>query len=457
MFERGGTNRSPDRGGPTAGEQPNGIESVLSAAESVSYRLAARTRVVRETDEGEVALGQSTDGEWAVVLTDRTVYVVRADRVVDTVDYRDVRSVEATSGLLRSSLAIRTWNRGTVRVPVERGAPTEAAADFLERASDTHQRVLAALDTAREHVTALGAAIEAGDRAATDAAQAAIDEQLSLARRRIEAGPERVAAALEERVATVTTERDRTRARSHVARAKTLLEEADRLTDAEDWDAALEVYRDARDHLETAREAARGQGFDLLGAIETEIERVDERVGRLSRLPLALARDAHETARKADDLEAAVPAWAAALEHYRAALTAGWGTPVDFTGDVDDLPARVEDVATALIDARAGLAAQLRREADDCRLAGREGAAADRYRAALDQLAGARRVARELRAGDPAAIDERLQGLRARLSTVESTRESAGDDGRAGGSGSAAGGTVDILAHKPSRTTRRRG
>jgi len=451
MFERGGTNRVPDRGGPTAGEQPNGIESVLSAAESVSYRLAARTRVVRETDKGEVALGQSTDGEWAVVLTDRTVYVVRSDRVVETVDYRDVRSVEATSGLLRSSLAIRTWNRGTVRVAVERGAPVEAAGDYLERASDTHQRVLAALDTAREHVTDLGAAIEAGDRAATEAAHAAIDEQLSLARQRIDAGPDRVAATLDERVATVHTERERTRARSHVARAKTLLEEADRLTDAEAWDAALATYRDARDHLETAREAAHGKGFDLLGAIETEIERVDERVERLSRLPLARARDAHETARNADDLEAAVPAWASTLEHYRAALTAGWGTPVDFSGDVDDLPARVEDVAMALIDARTGLAAQLRREGDNCRLAGRDGAAADRYRAALDQLACARRVARELRAGEPAAIDERLQGLRARLTTVESTREWAGDDrdGRAGRSGPAAGATVDILAHKP--------
>jgi len=453
MFERGGDQQSPDGGGATADGESTEEPRERLDDETVVHSVAARKPIRHEEESETEPLGEGADGEWALVLTDEAVHVVTTPpkTTVETVAYREVRSVDASSGVLHSTLAVRTWTRGTFHVAAGRGEPVGAAADFLERASDTHQRVAAALETARDHVTDLGQRIDAGDDDGTQAAHDAIRQQLSLARQRIDAGPDPVAGPLQDRVETVSTERQRTRMRAHVARGTDLAERGDRLTDAEAWDAAISAYRRAGDHYETARDAATIRGFDALGAIETAVENLQEQIERLTSLPLRLAEDAHQTARDADDREVAVPALAAALEHYRAALTAGWGTPVEFDGDPDVLRDRVERVASDLIAARRHLARDLRRTGDDRKMAGDHGAAADRYEAALDQLEAADRVAQELRAGDPDALADQRALVRERLAAAtrakdaeENPRDGGDDDGERDDAP-----TVDILSHKP--------
>jgi hypothetical protein len=417
MFGRGEDAQSPGEGLTTAEEPIDALRARLDDDESIVYRLEGSGPLVREGDATRETL-RPASGSVLAALTDRHVYFAAAteDGVgVQQLPFRDVRSVSGKDGLLRSRLSVRVWNDGTYRLPMARGQAVAEAADYLDRASETAQRVVAALETAREHVTDLGQRLEAGDADGVETAHEAVREQLSLARSRIESGPAAIQPALHDRVAEVATELQRTRMRAHIARGSTLVEEGTRLTDREAWDAAVAAYCRARDHFETARDISATQGFGLEGAIRSETARLERREDTLGELPLHLAEDARAAAEEAEDLEQAVPAWAAALEHYRAALTAGWGTPIDFDGDEETLRMQVEWAAAQLIEARRDLADRLRREGDDHRMAGEALAARDCYEAALSQLGAADRIASELRAGDSDAIADQQATIRERF------------------------------------------
>lgn len=388
MTARGDRIRSRlGRGTATDGTGKATIRERFARTETAAYWLSSTGAVVHE-DDGEQRYEPTDDGSTVAGITDRHLYfAIETEEEVDVIEipFRDVRDVEASAGILGSKLAVRVWNRGTYRIRPGRGDDVEEAGEFLERVSDCWQRVLAALDTAREEITELGRHVERGDEAAANEARAVIQTELDKASYRIVDGGNGARVALTEERDAVETELHRTEMRSRVARGSALADEGERLTRAEDWDEAAAAYRRARECFDEALAIAEDQGFRLVESIRAERADLAERVAVLEVLPLRLAEHAWATATASEESAESVGAWADALESLRTALTVGWGQPTDFDGNTRILRWEVERAANNLIDARLERA--------------REIAASD-PEAARAELEAAADVARELAAGD---------------------------------------------------------
>lgn len=385
------------------------------------HRVESGRPVTYEPEEGDA---EEVDGETVVAaITDRRLLLGSPESPIE-VPYRDVREVTASAGLLRSHIDVRVWNRGRYRVRPARGEDVEAAAGFLEEAATVWQRVLAALEDTREHITDLGEAIEAGEPDAIDAARDDVQHCLSLAARRIDDGPDELRETLESAVAETETELQRTRVHAYLARGQALADEAENRAHIEAWQTAEEALHVARQHLETALGAAVERDFGLVSAIQDELDALDERARRIADRQLDLLKDAREAAVAADAPEIAVPAWSAALEHARGAARFDWGGRLGLDRDRANLARLVEVTAGRLIQARSALAGRLRGDAELARLRGDRGAAADRYEAALSQLVAAERVARELQAGDA----DRIAARRADMASTYAALRALEDD-----------------------------
>lgn len=421
MSQTGEERGSPTTGGATAEEaSTDALAAHLAADEIVVFRLAGTGVLAFEGEDGTEELSATSGGRPKAVVTDRRVYFVvesADDAEVDEVPYRNVREVTAHDGLLRSRLVVRVWDRGTYRLKTHRHEPVAEAGEFVERATRVWQRVLAAVENAREEITALGKRVENGDEAGAAEARRAARQELATAARRVKDGPVELQDALAERITDVQTELRRTRVRAHVKCGTELADEAATLTAEQAWDEAEAVLHDARDHLTTAREVARAADFRSADAIEAEIDRLEERAAGLAEQPRAAGDEARSTARAAEKPEEAVPAWASALDHYRTALRFDWGGRVGVERDTGALRARVEEAAANLIASRQDLAAKLVEIADDAREAD-PSAAADRLEVACSQLAAAESLAREYRAGDAEAVAADLADVRERLASL---------------------------------------
>jgi hypothetical protein len=190
-----------------------------------------------------------------------------------------------------------------------------------------------------------------------------------------------------------------------VNRAEILIRQGRNQTDSRAYTGAYASYTRAREHLETALMAAIEHGFDVVD-IQTRIDDVANRIDSLRVRPIALAHQARERAQKTDHTDIAVQAWQDALDHYRDALTAGWGTDFDFSGNVEELPARIESTVEQLLAARRRFARELLVDGISYRDAGDLETGVERCTMADTQLDTAAQLAREYRSGDPAAIRE---------------------------------------------------
>lgn len=363
--------------------------------------------------EPEGGEAEAVDGDRPVAaITDRRLLLGSPEDPIE-VPYRDVREVTASEGLLRSGLEVRVWDRGSYRFSPARGQDVAAAGEFLDSATTVWQRVLAALEDAREHITALADAIEAGDDATIDAAREDVQHSLSLSSRRIDDGPEELREPLEEAVSETVTELQRARVHAHLVRGQALGDEAEARASVESWLAAEEALYTARQHLERALRAAVERDFRLVDSIQRELDALDDRAADIAERQRALLADAREAATAAEVPETAVPAWAAALEHARAAARFDWAGRLGLPREDETARRAVEVTAGRLIEARTRLAERLRGDAEFARLRDEHRAAADRYAAACSQLVAAERVARELAAGDPDRLAERRADLAA--------------------------------------------
>jgi hypothetical protein len=417
MAEHGeGDTRHPGTGEPGDERMGAALESRLAATEEVVYSLAS-TGLVQDDDRGRL---QKCGGDGGAVLaaTDRKlVIVVDTGSGLETADvpYTDLKGITYEGGLLGSTLSVRIWGRGTVEFDPRRGENAADLADFVEAAGESWRLVVAALQDARQHVAPLPEYVERGDLAAARDARESARETLGKAGDRAERAPETIRAALEERIERAETDIARTRAAARLARTRALIEEGAVRTAADEYDAAAETFVRAREHVETAFRVALENDLALIEEIQAEVRRLDDRVARLAARPLERGDRARERAQDAGRPALAALAWRDALDHYRGALTAGWGTPVEFDGDRDALRLQVEWVATNLACARQRAADRLEAAADGHREAGEDGDAHTCERAARDHLRAAERVASQYRAGDADAIRERLADIEARL------------------------------------------
>lgn len=387
------------------------LDGRIEADEPVLYRLPGKGDL-SQTHDGETrTVTLSSAGEAMVVVTDRRLLFVVADpddQRVAEVPYLDLKDVNAADGLLKSRLTVAVWNEGEYSIRTAGGDTLGAAVGYLREVSTCWQQVVAAVEDAAERTEDLGEALEAGELEAARDAREAATAKLDRAAGKLDEFDHEPPAPLVDRVEQARADLAQTQIRGHFARAKTLMTEAQAQTDAGAYTGAFRSYWHARDHLETALSTARKADISKPAAIESKLDTIETRLDHLRVRPTALAQQAVERAEGTDKLDVEVEAWQEAFEHYRDALTAGWGTDIEFAGDTRDIRFQTEVVVANLIDARRRLATQYEEAADATE------EPEPLYDDALDQLETARELAGEFRSGDAERIAAHIDRVAAK-------------------------------------------
>lgn len=419
LFSRGDKRETPER-------LVDSLADRLQDEEGIVHRVPGTETLEHTTDDGTETIQAATSGGVLALVTDRRLLFAVAtesgEQVVD-VPYVDVRGIDAEDGLLRSTLTVSVWNRGTYGMDVPDSDALESAVSYLDEAADVWQQVVAALQDAREATGELEKHLEAGRAGQGHEARQTVIDKLDRADDHLQwVGIE--TAPLERRLEGAREEFYRAEIRARLARAKTLMTEARHQTDSRAYEGAYRRYWRARDHLENALMIAIENDIQQPALIQSELERVGTRLDHLEVRPLALGKQARERAEQTKNLEDEVEAWQEAFEHYRDALTAGWGTGLDFAGDGDELRSRIESVVEKLIAARRAYADHLDQRAESHADRGELEHAQRRYQHAFEQLLEAEQFAREFRSGDPAEIrqdrhriDSKFEAVRWKLAS----------------------------------------
>lgn len=396
------------------------LDSRLKDSERVVSRLSASGALVHETDDSTSERGGG-DGGVLFVATDRKlVFVIDTPTGRQTADipYTDVKDASVDSGFLSTTVSVTVWGRGEFTLSPSSASDVEEIVSYITTASQLWQRIVAALQDARQHVSVLGSAIEDGRTDDAKAAHESALDCLATARTRAGGGPVVVRDILAERIESVDTERQRTRMQSRLGRGRTLAEQTAPVTKTGDYDGtAADVYH-ARGQFEIALDIAIEEGFDAAPTIQSEIETMDSRLATLARQPLARAGQALADAQAATGPETAIERWEHALAQYREALEAGWGTGVEFEGETDPLRYQIAWLVARILTLRTERAEELATEADELAWTDPEAAGA-RLETACTHLIEARRLAAQYRPGDAAALAERADSLRSMRHTLK--------------------------------------
>jgi len=377
------------------------LESRLDDEEPVLYRLTSGAELRHEHSDGTDEKGG--DGETVLAVTDRKlVFVVGTGSGIETADvpYTDLKSVEVEGGLLGTTVSISVWGRGTFHLRPSETDVIDDLVTFVTEASETWQRVVAMLQDARQYVATLPEQIREGDMAGANETTASVRETLTDARQRAGTALEPIQPVLEDRIAEVEVELTRTRMDARCERGSALLSRAGVMSDAGRYDEAYTRLDRAADHLGAALATAVEERYPEVGEIEAERERLFDRIERLEARPLERAERAREWAQNAADSRLALTAWERALEEYRRALTAGWGTDAEFDGGTDALRMQVEWVVATIVRLRARLADRHESIADTARTRSDDRLAQRHYQIARSHLETSIDLARQYRAGD---------------------------------------------------------
>lgn len=392
------------------------LEGELEDGEEIKHRIPGKNGIVREHDGQTETIEKPANGQSLVLVTDRKVLFVLAgpDRNgVRSIEYTNVRSVDANNGLLRSKLTLKVWGDGEYRFKVSDSDALGAAVSYVESASNCWQRVVSAVEEATEHTKQMGESLEEGSLDSADESRERAIDKLNRARTYLGGSEIESPKALVDRVETAAVEHQRTEIRNRLTRAETLITEGRYQADARQYTGAYQSYTDAREHLETAQSLAAEIDIPEPPAIESKLETIDNRLRHLTVRPLALAKQACERAEGTGKLTVEVEAWQEAFEHYRDALTAGWGTELGFHGDRAEIQTRIEQIVGTLIRKRSELATQHEQDGDRYSQTDPE-RAIEAYEAAIEQLEQARQLAAEFRAGDYEKIDGQIDWISAK-------------------------------------------
>jgi hypothetical protein len=387
---------------------------------TIVHQLASKKGLARLDDGGD-SIGAADGGGSVLVATGRQlVFAVETPDgpVVGPIPFTEIKKVDYNDGMLRARFDVAVWGEGSYRFkPVDRSGLGDVAA-YVRRMSDVWDTVVAALGDARQHVVELGNRLEAGDR------EAASDHRAE-ARRLIEDAREATTQAptprdaLSARIDEIERELFHRAMTARIARAETLRERGASHERGRRYPDAHATLRTAVDHLEGAFQLAVEHDFDGVDEVRRELADIMERIESVEARPLAEAERAYERAAEVG-AERGVVLLHEALEHYRTALTAGWGVDrADFDGDATELRECIETVVGELIEARIDLAETLVQEADERSFAADATAARDRYDAAAQQLSAAQSLATQYESGDADDLADRLAAVREREANLD--------------------------------------
>lgn len=400
------------------------LESHFNEDERALHQLPGSADLEHEQDGDHQTIPAATnDGVLAVVTDQRLFFGVQAPDTeqIIVIPHTDIRNVDVDEGLLRSTLSVRVWGEGRYDLEVSDTERLQAAVSTLTQASKVWQFVVSALQDAREETATLETQLEAGRPGKAHKVRETVNQKLERARGKIE-NSDFESAALDERIRSTQEEQHRAEIRARLARAKTLMTEAGHQTESAAYAGAYRSYWRARDHLENALMISIENGIQEPALIQSELKTVENRLEHLEVRPTALAKQASERARETDNTADEVEAWQAAFEHYRDALTAGWGTGLDFAGDETELQARIETVVGTLIEARRAYARELETYGKDHETVESYEQAYHQYQTAREELTAAEQLAREFRTGNPDAIRDQLDRIDSKLETVDWVR-----------------------------------
>lgn len=398
---------------PTDGKMVEALASRLADDEAVAHKLTSTDPLVHEHD-GETRKRGGSDGGTLLAVTDRKlVFVVdtKTGRKTADIPFTDLKRIERDDGILSATLVLTVWGRGTFRFTPTRKTGVDELVAYATAASQTWQRVVAALQDARQHISMLESRGDDGEMdAAAEARESAVDH-IETAADRITVGDEEIQRALTDRVESVREELRASVMHTRASRGRELLDRAATETENREYDAASRTLQQAHEHFDWALTIAIEDGDDAAATIQADLDDLADQERALLARPLERAEQARERAQAAGDPEQAVAAWETALTHYRETLRAGWGVDAEFEGDPAALRLQIEWVVAKTIHERQRVADTLETTARQHRVAGERERAAECYESALDQLTAARQLASEHRAGDASALERRVTRL----------------------------------------------
>jgi len=395
-------------------ELANTVANRLESGETVEYRLPGDDDLRSVRDGGTETIPVAAGGQAFAIATDRELlFAVETPNGGATIEipYTDIRAIEIDSGLLGATLRVEVWGEGTYEFSPSRSGPLAETEAFLKRISECWQRVVGALEGAQDQAELIRGHLVAGRLdAAADATETAA-RKLERAEEKVSQSGDGAAEILSERIDETRRELLRTRMEARIERAETLLREAKHQTDATAYGGAYRSYERAREHLETALLIDIRQEFGRTDELQSRVSDIETHIDHLEVRPMALALQARERAQKTETKHVEVSAWEEAFEHYRDALTEGWGTDLDFSAGEDELAFETECVVGYLIRARREYADELETRADEERQSGNVEAAVEHVDVACDQIRAAKDLAKQFRSGDPEALQDRIDAL----------------------------------------------
>lgn len=398
---------------PSEAELRQAFEPHLAVGESVKHRLAPSKLVCEDDEETQVDI-VAEDGTALIVVTDQKILftiVSPDDEWILDVPYTDVRNVDVKTGLLRSTLVVDSWTTGTCRVRTSDSDSLTEAVTYIREATHCWQSVLKKIQAATERLSALSDHLEDGRLGEVHETREKIRAKLDQANAAVEDAEIESIPVLVDRIAETRAELHRTEIYARLTRATTLMTEAQHMTDSRAYTGAYQRYWDARDHLENARMLARQVDIEEPAVIDGHLEEIETHIENLRVRPLALAKQARERAETTEKLDVRIEALEQAFEHYRDALTAGWGTDYEFAGEKDHIRMQIELVVRTLVGTHREMAEQCIRRGDGYRANGDIMSAWRAYEQAADHVEDGKQLAREFHASNP----EEFAELEARL------------------------------------------
>lgn len=392
------------------------VDEKLESDERIEFRIPSTDSVTLDGNDGEKTIPVAADGQSLAVVTDRKLlFAIETpnSEAIEAVPYTDLKDIELSTGLFGTTLSVEVWAVGTYEFSPSKTESLEQAVEFVDRVSACWQQVVAALQKVEDQTEEIRDHLEAGQTDAAKTTRETAKRHLERAESKATADDTGASEAMEQRIGETAREFDRARLEGRLARVETLRQEARHQTDSQAYTGAYNSYQRAREHLETALVIDIDRDFGRAGEIQEEIDRLETRVRSLYVRPAALAHQALERAEGTEQIDVRVQALRDAFEHYRDALTAGWGMDTGFS-EIPDLRERIESVATDLIEARRAFADKLTEDGDRYRAAGDESMARQRYDMAANQLDAAETLAREFRAGDCDAIRKQHRAIATR-------------------------------------------
>jgi len=392
------------------------VESELDDDEFVHQQLLGKTdHLTVEKDGQKEQLTVDGTARTLVILTDRKLLFVVAsseDTLVRPISYIDIKDVDVDDGLLRSALTVAIWPEGTYRLTISDSTALGAAVSTLTHVSQCWQYAVSMLEAANETLPAVGEAIERGELGTVRSERAVVEEKLSRARNRVKQTLDESAIedlpALRQRIDSTETELYRTEMHARIVRAATLMSEGNQKVESREYTSAVKQLWRARDHLENAQMLARRASIEEPSVIESRLERAEHALKNIRVRPLAQAKQARERAEKTDQEEVRVAQLNEAFEHYRDALTAGWGTDFTFAGDTETIRTDLQEVIAALTRARCAYAESL---IETSREAGQKPEADKAIDLAKEQVSAAQQLTKEFRAADEELVKETAKKL----------------------------------------------